>query len=138
MVRETIYSIGRKKMEAQMVGEKLNIELAGGDRNDNFVNSYYYVMFGKDDKDRMYMVLATEVMESGEYHGPKKIGGHWHGGGCNWYIRQYNIKLRKNFTDKDEANRYYNIVKTNLYMRTVQDEHTKTKLTEDQINRLFS
>ena len=137
MIREDIYTIGRKKMHAQMVGEEMSITLAKGETEvgDGNFSKYYDVFFGKDDRGRMYMVLATHEWGRGEYHGPYKSCGHWHSGGHTTYIRQYHIKLRKNFTDKDEANRYYSIVKNNMFERTVKDDK---KFTEAQIDRLFA
>ena len=141
MKRDTLYIIGRRTFEKQQIGDRLNIELANdqGDVGDGNYSKYYDVLFGKDNKGRMYMALATKEWGVGEWHGAHKSGGHWHGAGCSHFIKGYQVKLRKNFKDADEANRYYNIVKINMYNRTVQDsENPERRFTEEQITKFFA
>lgn len=140
MTRETIYTIGRRNFEKQQVGQKLNIHLKAEERNPlGFFNGdYYEVLFGVDTNGRRYMALATEERD-GHWHGAHKSGGHWHGSGFSSYTKGYAVKLRKNFKDAEEANHYYNIVKANMYCRTVEDdENENRKFTEAQIDKFFS
>lgn len=139
MKRETLYIIGRKTFEDQKVGNIMNIHLADTETHvgDGWFHKYYEVLFGVDAKGRRYMALATQ--ETGvSSHGAHFSGGHWHGRGSTFYTMGYSIKLRKNFKDADEANKYYNIVKANMYCRTVQDdEDDRRKFTEAQITEFF-
>lgn len=130
-MKDTIYVIGRRTFEKQKVGLILCIKLTSGE--------YYDVLFGKDNKGRMYMALAETEYGMGEWHGAYKSGGHWHGSGYSSFIKGYQVKMRKNFTDKDEANKYYNIVKTNMWNKTVQDSTDPKRIfTEEQISMLFA
>ena len=145
MERPTLYRIGRKNFEAQQIGDVLGIDLVKTEEGTGASaigfgsNDYYHVLFGKDGKGTMYMALALKEYGAGEWHGARKINGHWHGAGCSYYVRCYHIKLRKNFKDADEANRYYNIVKNNMYNRTVQQaEDPNRHFTEAQIDKLFA
>lgn len=139
MIRDTLYVIGRKTFEAQQVGRGLTISLnkeTETEVGDGNFSKYYNVLFGVDAKGQRYMVLATKEYGVGEWHGAYKSGGHWHGAGCSHFIKGYNVKLRKNFKDADEANHYYNIVK-NMTIWTVQDDVPEKYFTEAQIDRLF-
>ena len=131
MKRDTIYTIGRRTFEAQQVGDKLNVKLADG--------RYYDILFGVDSKGVRYMALVLEEWGTGEWHGAYKSGGHWHGAGYNIFVKGYNVKLRKNFKDADEANHYYTIVKTKMFVKTVQDEEDPARrFTEDFITKFFA
>ena len=145
MKRNDLYIIGRKNFEAQQIGDVLGINLAKTESDNGASsigfgsNDYYHVLFGKDSKGRMYMALALKEYGVGEWHGAHKVNGHWHGAGCSHFVRCYHIKLRKNFKDADEANRYYNIVKANMYNRTVQQTEDESRhFTEAQIDKLFA
>lgn len=141
MIRNTLYIIGRRNFEKQQIGLKLSISLADTETEvgDGNFSKYYKVLFGMDAKGVRYMALATQEWAAGEWHGAYRSGGHWHGAGCNHFIKGYQIKLRKNFKNAEEANKYYNIVRVNLHNMTVQDEENPNRrLTEAQIDRLFA
>lgn len=138
-MRETLYVIGRRTFENQQVGDRLNVELKDDEEVVDANHSRYYdILFGVDTKGRRYMALATQEWGVGEWHGAYKSGGHWHGAGCSSFVKGYSVKLRKNFETAEEANKYYNVVKTKMYNRTVQDsEDPNRRFTEAQITEFF-
>ena len=141
MKRNTIYTIGRHTYESQAIGSKMCISLAETETEvgDGNYSKYYDVLFGVDNNGIRYMALATKEHGVGEWHGSYKSGGHWHGEGRSYYVKGYNVKLRKNFGSADEANKYYMIVKTNMWNITVQDAENKDRyFTEEQIDKLFA
>lgn len=136
MKRETLYIIGRRKIENQQVGRKMCINLEDSENAvDEMDNKYYTVLFGKDEKGVMYMILAIEEQDS-IWRNAHKSCGHWHGCGYYNFVKGYQVKLRKNFKDNNEANKYYNIVRQN--MDDILTWRPSRKFTEKQIDRLFA
>ena len=137
-MRSTIYTIGVRTFEKQKIGDRLSIDLKETEESTGD-GMTYDVLFGIDNKGVRYMALATQEWGSGEWHGAHFSGGHWHGAGCSHFKKGYNVKLRKNFKDAAEANKYYNIVKVNMYNRTVQEAKIpERRFTEEQIDKLFA
>lgn len=133
-----LYTIGRKKMEAQKVGEMFSCvptDSSAKEYSGNFSRSWN-IWFGIDDKGTRYMALAMDEWGVGEWRGAHKSGGHWHSAGCNHFIMGYNVYLRKNFSTKEEANKFYNLIKIHFDHRTFQDSDNK-KYTEAELFGMF-
>ena len=129
--RKVLYTIGATKAKEQMKSRAHIIGRAEGTRENG--DWYYYIWFGVDDKGRKYMVLADKV-EGSYWRGAHRSCGHWHSGGTQTYTKYWNIYLRKNFKDTEEANRYWTIVNNNMVEWHVDDNK---EFTEEQFDRLF-
>lgn len=125
--RKPIYVIGGRKAKDQIKAEHL-IECVDG--------YCYTIGFGIDDKGQRYMVLAEKVEERGDWHGAYRSCGHWHSSGYRYYIKGWNVFLRKNFKDAEEGNKYFKIVSKNMCQWHVNEAYKK--FTEEQFNKLFA
>lgn len=127
-MREQLYVIGRRNFEKQQVGLEMPARPydTTSREYDDMGSPWWKILFGVDSKGRMYMALATKEIGATDYIPAHKSCGHWHSGGCRIYTKGYKVFARKNFDSKEEANKYYNVMKYHFEMRTGKDEDTKS------------